>query len=172
MAVACCVGCFQLDNVSYSFRSINRLLYWLKFYYFNRLMSLFYRQPGLFCPKHSPRMPIPECRPQQEQATKQSHPSSSHYMGNTFPYICHFWHIVHEVSVIYYSDGQTPWGSDGTLAFAEFKFRELLAWSNRLPSKLAQGQDHLHHVQILQYVSVAYSWHFMLLRRLLCLIFP
>lgn len=105
-----------------------------------RLMSLFYRQPGIDCPKHPPQMAIPIC-------TKTP---SLEYMGTTFPEICRFWMILHEVTLVYSGDGVTPWGSSGTLPFAEFKFRELLAWSNSLPSQLTQGYDHQHHVQILQ----------------------
>ena len=113
-------------------------------------MSLFYRQPGLFCPKHPPKIAIPECGVPSELEAGQPRPPSLDYMGSTFPHICRFWSIVYEVGLVYQGDGQQPWGSDGTLAFAEFKFRELLAWSNTLPARLAQGQDHPHHVLVLQ----------------------
>ena len=110
-------------------------------------MSLFYRQPGLFCPKYPPCIAIPECGPSDESVSGQL---QSPYMGKTFPYICRFWKILHEVSIVYHGDGQLPWGSGSTLAFAEFKFRELLAWSDGIPSRFSQGRDHLHHIQTLQ----------------------
>jgi hypothetical protein len=113
-------------------------------------MSLFYRQPGIFCPQTPPRIAIPECGLPSKPNNDKSRPPSLDYMGSTFPHLCAFWRIVHEVSVVYQGDGQQTWGSGGTLAFAEFKFRELLAWSNTLPARLSRGQDHPHHVQVLQ----------------------
>ena len=71
-------------------------------------------------------------------------------MGETFPHICRFWSILHEVSLLYCGDGKLPWGASGSLLFAEFKFRELLAWSNNLPSRLSQAHHNPHHVQVLQ----------------------
>ena len=103
-------------------------------------MSLFYRQPGLSHVKRPPQIAIPPCKwsPALE------------YMGTTFPSTCDFWAILHEVSLVYSGDDENSWGSTATIQFAEFKFRELLAWSNKLPSRLTQDHDHLHHVQILQ----------------------
>lgn len=77
-------------------------------------------------------------------------PPAPDYMGSTFPHICRFWRIVHEVSIVYQNDGQQSWGYRGSLSFAEFKFRELLAWSNSLPPQLLPAHDHPHHVQVLQ----------------------
>lgn len=118
-------------------------------------MSLFYRQPGLKGLKHPPRIGIPEYNTRDEPLGSPSsgQPQSrvlADYMGETFPHICRLWYILHEVSLLYYGDGKLPWGSAGSLAFAEFKFRELLAWSNNLPSRLTQSQRNPHHVQVLQ----------------------
>lgn len=104
-------------------------------------MSLFYRQPGMDCPKHPPRVSIPE---------PSTTTASSKYMGVTFPQICRFWVIVHEVTMIYDENGRADWGSGAALSFAEFKFRELLAWSNTLPSWVARDSHHTSHVEILQ----------------------
>ncbi|KAG5979046.1 hypothetical protein E4U54_006986 [Claviceps lovelessii] len=71
------------------------------------------------------------------------------YMGDTFPYLCWFWTIVREMTWVYYVDGQTILGSQGSLAFAEFKFRELLAWTNSLPPQLTPKQRTQHHVQVM-----------------------
>lgn len=104
-------------------------------------MTLFYRQPGMDCAKHPPQIGIPVA----------SKSESSKYMGATLPQICRFWAILHEVTLVYGETGPAAWGSSATLSFAEFKFRELLAWSNSLPSRLAPDLDYSHHhVQILQ----------------------
>lgn len=128
-------------------------------------MSLFYQQPGLKCPKHPPRVPIPENHDGNLVSTAPMPPKPAGagphqgwrrlpwYMGETFPHLCRFWSIVHEVSLVYYAGGQLPLGSRGYLPFAEFKFRELLAWSNGLPAQLAQRDQGPHHVQVLQQVS-------------------
>ena len=120
-------------------------------------MSLFYRQPGLDCLRHPPSIAIPECKASDEQTASPSPDktpqlSAVSYMGETFPHICRFWYILHEVSLLYCGGGKLPWGASGSLPFAEFKFRELLAWSNSLPSRLYQGHHNPHHVQILQSV--------------------
>lgn len=75
---------------------------------------------------------------------------SSEYMGATFPQVCRFWTILHEASIVYSGDAAASWGSRATLSFAEYKFRELLAWCNKLPSRLTPGHDRIHHVQVLQ----------------------
>ena len=120
-------------------------------------MSLFYRQPGLSGLsglRHPPCIAIPEHKPSKNSSptTSASEPKSPalRYMGDTFPHICRFWCIVHEVSLAYCVDDKLPLDFSSGLAFAEFKFRELLAWSNNLPSHLSQGHQNPHHVQILQ----------------------
>ncbi|KAF4508846.1 hypothetical protein G6O67_005177 [Ophiocordyceps sinensis] len=124
------------------------------------LMSLFYHQPGLKCPQHPPQVPIPETQPNSADSTTDGPPTPASlgaphvsllpwYMGQTFPHLCRFWSIVHEVSWVYYAGGQPPMGSRGYLPFAEYKFRELLAWSNGLPVQLTQRDQSPHHVQIL-----------------------
>lgn len=119
------------------------------------MMSLFYHQPGLHCPRYPPRLPIPDCHPEYDTVGSNS-PCMTHaptlpaYMGRTFPYLCQFWRIMHEVSLVYYSDGRLPSDGGATLRFAEFKFRELLAWSNSLPLHLSRNDQSPHHVQIFQ----------------------
>ncbi|RFU80368.1 n-terminal fungal transcription regulatory domain-containing [Trichoderma arundinaceum] len=120
------------------------------------LMSLFYRQPGLQGPRHPPRLPIPEIASGDVTNTsRQPSPdfhridSQAQYMGGVFPYLCRFWGIMYEVNLAY-DDEQSPLRSHGTLRFAEYKFRELLAWSNSLPTHLLRAEKNPHYVQVLQ----------------------
>ncbi|KAK4077779.1 transcriptional regulator family: Fungal Specific TF [Trichoderma aggressivum f. europaeum] len=92
-------------------------------------MSLFYRQPGLQCPRIPPKLPIPwNHQPDvpgepENSDNPQAEPDPQH---------------------------KGPLAGDRrTLYFAEFKFRELLAWSNRLPLKLSRNDRSPHFVQIL-----------------------
>ncbi|UNI22310.1 hypothetical protein JDV02_008209 [Purpureocillium takamizusanense] len=115
------------------------------------LMSLFYHQPGLKCPSRPPNLPIPgddHSDDQTEFETTSSRPLPP-FMGSTFPHLCHFWRIVHEITVVYHTDGNPHFDDRTALRFAEYKFRELLAWSNGLPYTLLRGDDKPHHVQIL-----------------------
>ncbi|KAL6861931.1 N-terminal fungal transcription regulatory domain-containing protein [Trichoderma novae-zelandiae] len=116
-------------------------------------MALFYRQPGLQCPKIPPQLPIPgnqeDRQPESDNpgTAAQAEPDPP-YMGGVFPYICQFWSILHELALLYRHRGPLK-GDRRTLCFAEFKFRELLAWSNRLPPRLSRNDQSPHYVQIL-----------------------
>ncbi|KAJ4863569.1 fungal zn(2)-Cys(6) binuclear cluster domain-containing protein [Trichoderma breve] len=117
------------------------------------LMSLFYRQPGLEGPKYPPHLPIPgfEHDNGADEAMSPNSPGSQSqlpYMGGVFPYLCKFWSIMYGVSLAY-NDNQSTLNSSGTLNFAEYKFRELLAWSNTLPSHLLRVNRNPHYVQVL-----------------------
>ncbi|KAJ6442320.1 N-terminal fungal transcription regulatory domain-containing protein [Purpureocillium lavendulum] len=121
--------------------------------FISRLMSLFYHQPGLNCPKSPPSLPIPggehlDDQQESEFAQAQAVPLLP-FMGKTFAFLCQFWRIVREISLVYHQDGTSPVDGHHSLRFAEFKFRELLAWSNGLPSHLLRGDHKPHHVQIL-----------------------
>ncbi|ORY64515.1 uncharacterized protein BCR38DRAFT_435341 [Pseudomassariella vexata] len=120
-------------------------------------LSLFYRQPGLPCPKHPPTLPIPG---KQETASSQEPSNSSNitlrqepvlprYMGKTFPALCEFWQILQGVTMRYYQGTNSPVPAHSDLEYAEFKFRELLAWAENLPSELQRAEDNPHHVVIL-----------------------
>ncbi|KAK2609203.1 hypothetical protein QQS21_002285 [Conoideocrella luteorostrata] len=129
------------------------------------LMSLFYHQPGILCPKFPPRVPIPKRDTLDVSNGAFGHstenvPSLPVYMGDTFTYLCRFWTIMREVSWVYHTQGQQPWGLSGASEFAEFKFRELLAWSNSLPDQLsAYEHSQHHHVQVMQASSFTFLWH-------------
>ncbi|QYS95150.1 Zn(2)-C6 fungal-type domain-containing protein [Trichoderma simmonsii] len=117
------------------------------------LMSLFYHQPGLEGPRCPPHLPIPGFGHDNgaDGAAGPGSPSLQpqfQYMGGVFPYLCKFWSIMYEVSLTYDST-QSPLNGLGTLHFAEYKFRELLVWSNTLPSYLSRVNRNPHYVQVL-----------------------
>ncbi|EXK23545.1 hypothetical protein FOMG_19693 [Fusarium oxysporum f. sp. melonis 26406] len=118
------------------------------------LVSLFYQQPGLPYPEHHPIMPIPgnkwhdnlDDNPEPVRQTPQSA-----YMDDTFPVLCRFWRIIHEVTLRYYHDQPMPReGLSGhvTLAFAEYKYRELIAWAETLPPSMVRSEQSSDHVLI------------------------
>ncbi|KAG5917887.1 hypothetical protein E4U61_002233 [Claviceps capensis] len=118
------------------------------------LMSLFYHQPGMLYPSSPPLIAVPKGPHIDTTETSLVLPAEvvswvPAYMGDTFPYLCWFWTIVREMTWVYYVGGQTTLGSHGSLAFAEFKFRELLAWTNSLPPQLLSKQYTPHHVQVM-----------------------
>lgn len=125
-------------------------------------MSLFYQQPGLEYPEHPPGVPIPglsdDQLPQSSDTSDRSTPNNTksvnaHYMGDTFPALCQFWKILHGVTLQYYKHGRPPHDDLGSLTsieFAEYKFRELIAWVETLPARLAHSEDSPHHVIIFQ----------------------
>nr|XP_036575264.1 Nitrogen assimilation transcription factor nit-4-like protein 1 [Colletotrichum truncatum]KAF6781808.1 Nitrogen assimilation transcription factor nit-4-like protein 1 [Colletotrichum truncatum] len=118
------------------------------------LITLFYQQPDLDYPDHPPVLPIPG-----EAVSGQKHDmspgfssdmSEEHiplYMGRTFPTLCRFWRIIHEVTPVYYKGRQSPL-PDVSLDFAEFKYRELLALMDKLPSDQVLRDHCPHHVVI------------------------
>lgn len=57
---------------------------------------------------------------------------------------------MHDVVLVYYKDDSIPLRDQVALNFAEYKFRELLAWSNTLPPSLARQERSPHHVIVLQ----------------------
>ncbi|KAG8671404.1 hypothetical protein FPOAC2_04740 [Fusarium poae] len=118
------------------------------------LMALFYQQPGLSYPEYPPAMPIPghtwhhspEGTPQSVRQTLQET-----YMGDTFPVLCRFWRIMHGVTLKYYRDQPHPresLSSHITLAFAEYKYRELIAWAETLPPSMVRSEQSPHHVLV------------------------
>ncbi|QGI96754.1 hypothetical protein CEK26_009823 [Fusarium fujikuroi] len=116
------------------------------------LMALFYQQPGLSYPEHPPIVPIPghEWNDPSDSSpgSHQQRPKQA-YMGGTFPIICRFWRIMHEVTLKYYRDQPLPresLNSHITLAFAEYKYRELIAWAETLPPPMVRSEQSPHHV--------------------------
>lgn len=120
------------------------------------LMSLFYQQPGLSYTEHAPTIPVPRfLESSRKDGDNVSPRPSRRYMGDTFTALCQFWKILHEVSLRYYRDNPPPreqLSEDKHLLFAEYKLRELLAWSETLPESMMQAKDSPHHVIIF------YAW--------------
>ncbi|KAK2590778.1 hypothetical protein QQS21_011532 [Conoideocrella luteorostrata] len=111
-------------------------------------MSLFYRQPGLRCLKEPPQIPIPgRIKFETGQSDLPLGPKTE-YMGGAFDELCQFWSILHELATLYKQKRSLAY-DQRALCFAEYKFRELLAWSNRLPSRLSRNDQSPHYVQIL-----------------------
>ncbi|EXK75649.1 hypothetical protein FOQG_19585 [Fusarium oxysporum f. sp. raphani 54005] len=124
------------------------------------LMSLFYQQPGLAYPEYPPVLPIPGyvwLGAPNESANSVRQPLQSAYMGDTFPALCQFWRIIHEVTLRYYHDQPNPRSrlSDHVrLGFAEYKYRELIAWAETLPSSMMRSEQSPHHVLTFQTASI------------------
>lgn len=109
-------------------------------------MSLFYRQPGLVPPECPPHLPVPEIQENKDSENKKT--EDIDYKGGVFPQLCHFWSILHEVALLY-AGNEKPSTDSRSLRFAEYKFRELLAWSNSLPNDLCRNDQNPHYVQVM-----------------------
>ena len=117
------------------------------------LVCIFYRQPGSECPVSTPALPIPGDSISRTGAGTHSldHecPARDALLGDTFPALCHFWRIVHGAKWIYYPEEQSP-PKKYEMNLAEHKFRELIAWVERLPRSLARTEKSPHHVDVFQ----------------------
>lgn len=78
------------------------------------------------------------------------------YLGYTFPALCRFWAIVQEVSAVYLEETGVPLTERVSVAFAETKYRKLLAWSDALTSAALRSDKRPDpaHVLFLQSVLV------------------
>ncbi|KAH6871684.1 hypothetical protein B0T10DRAFT_417034, partial [Thelonectria olida] len=118
------------------------------------LISLFYQQPGLSYPEYPPILPIPGHtwhRGSDDSSESVRETLKSAYMGDTFPVLCRFWRIIHEVTLRFYRDQPHPrerLSGHLSLAFAEYKYRELIAWAETLPPSMMRSEDSPHHVLI------------------------
>ncbi|KAF4452232.1 Nitrogen assimilation transcription factor nit-4 [Fusarium austroafricanum] len=132
-------------------------------------MALFYQQPGLSYPEHPPIIPIPG---QPWHHASKNSPGSTRqttYMGDTFPVLCRFWRILHEVVLKYYRDQPFPregLSSHIALSFAEYKYRELIAWAETLPPTLVRSEQSPHHVFVFHSPDAAYKASVNQLKRL------
>ncbi|KAJ4127843.1 hypothetical protein NW768_008121 [Fusarium equiseti] len=109
-------------------------------------ITLFYRQPHVEVINLSPILPIPKNQFFNAVHHKTQEPDDM--MGEAFPALCEFWLIVHSALWIYhcsYSDSPPDiWRS----ILSEHKFRELLAWSNRIPLSLHREKMSGPHVPV------------------------
>jgi hypothetical protein len=124
------------------------------------LMSLFYRQKGGSYSEYPPIFPVP-AGGTIGQGDGQGGTGSSNAAGtdladqephgqDVFPSLCHFWSIMHEVATVYHGNMTVSTRELPSLQFAEFKFRELLAWADGLPIDLTRSQNNPDLVIILQ----------------------
>lgn len=114
-------------------------------------MSIFCHQSGVEYPSCPPLLPIPthETQPEVSEATASTGLRSRPYYV-LFPILCKFWCILNGVAVAYYSNAPGEIRDRVAFEFAEFKFRELLAWADRLPSSLARTEQTSHLVVTIQ----------------------
>ncbi|KAG5801408.1 hypothetical protein H9Q74_013280 [Fusarium xylarioides] len=104
------------------------------------LMALFYQQPGLSYPEHPPIVPIPGHEwydPSEPSPESHQQRPKQTYMGDTFPI----------------PFPRESLSSHIALAFAEYKYRELIAWAETLPPSMVRSEQSPHHVLVFQYVS-------------------
>ncbi|ROT35470.1 hypothetical protein SODALDRAFT_353155 [Sodiomyces alkalinus F11] len=83
--------------------------------------------------------------------TTSTDPTLPGYMGETFPALCRFWRIMHALTVQYYRYQTRPPSCPSSrvgLEFAEYKYRELIAWAETLPESLVQSDTSPHHVMV------------------------
>jgi hypothetical protein len=121
------------------------------------LMTLFYRQQNVTALLYPPALDIPDSEgtskadaDHMELESEMGGPlPSQSYAGDTFVALCHFWRIMYDVATVYYGGHETAAQPPLTLQFAEFKFRELLAWTDELPLTLARSGDNPGYVVIL-----------------------
>ena len=118
---------------------------------------MFYRQPGVKFPRLPPGFPIPgleqiaaEDLRQGEHTGADYIPSMPRFMGETFPFLCKLWLIMHDVAKIYYSDSAVKLEQHALLRFAEYKFRELLVLGDSLPASFSREHRNAHHTVIFQ----------------------
>lgn len=121
-------------------------------------MTLFYRQQGVASLAYPPVLDVPASsgtskadadHMELESLLGGQLPSYS-YAGDTFVALCHFWRIMYDVATVYYCGHDKTPEQPLTLQFAEFKFRELLAWTDELPLTLARSEEVPHYILILQ----------------------
>jgi hypothetical protein len=99
-----------------------------------------------------PHLPIPGDERSSDDKGKalQPHPLPP-YMGRTFPRMCVFWSIVHDIVWKYYDgeDRVAP-ASRAHFEFAQAEYQRLLEWADDLPLELARGNENTHNVVIAQ----------------------
>lgn len=120
-------------------------------------MSLFYRQQGVVYPQHPPAIPIPydtaDYREEADQNSQGEPESWDQKQYAVFPPLCEFWKIMHEVTTVFYGNQTASVRQTVSLQFAEFKYRELLAWADALPMILARSGQAQDVVIIIQYAG-------------------
>ncbi|KAK8074389.1 hypothetical protein PG997_009052 [Apiospora hydei] len=104
-----------------------------------------------------PTVPIPRVDMSEDSqgsssagVTPSDEPSQvQQIMGATFPRVCELWAMMHDVSLLYHHPKDLVQPGKLSLAFAEMKYRELLAWAENLPPQLHRSESNPHHAVIL-----------------------
>lgn len=77
------------------------------------------------------------------------------YGGQTCPTLSKLWVIIQEIESIYTLTDRTPLADRVTLAFAESKYQELLAWADTVLPHMLRGEQNSSHVLFFQYAADA-----------------
>ncbi|KFA51288.1 hypothetical protein S40293_04420 [Stachybotrys chartarum IBT 40293] len=117
------------------------------------LIALFYRQPGVDIPASTPTSPIPRNRnfPKSGGAGGTSDvelDNEDDPMGSTFHSLCEFWSMIHDVIWIYYRDQPGAPPESWRPILAEYKYHEILTWSNKLPLSLSRRKQSSSQVPV------------------------
>lgn len=103
--------------------------------------------------KLPPLLERPGQAPSFDKSLTSTHSASKpSYAGKSFPYFCQFWCVVHEIAAMYYSSSKHI-HEHVPLAYAESKFRQLLAWADSLPPDCSRHEGMPHNVAEMQYES-------------------
>lgn len=118
-----------------------------------RLFALFYRQPTLECLTKIPNLPKPgDLKPVATSGdrSEDDETAAQNLVGGAFSALCDFWSIVHSAIGLYYPGSRDIPHERPRLEFAEYKFREIIAWAETLPASLIRDSRSTHHVVVFQ----------------------
>ncbi|KAM3538615.1 hypothetical protein ARSEF1564_008462 [Beauveria bassiana] len=115
-----------------------------------RLLGLFYHQPGVEYPATPPNLPIPCKARRSDNAHRLDTTISdlSEYCDESFVLFCELWRKMHEVAIVYYNGEAGAISGRVPVQFAEDTFQGLMELMNRLPLVLTRNEDNPHHVVI------------------------
>jgi hypothetical protein len=71
-------------------------------------------------------------------------------MGSAFPALCKLWVIVQGIEVVYTLSDSTPLVDRVSLAFAELKYQQMLAWADTFLPKMTRDDQHNSYVLFFQ----------------------
>ncbi|KFA48276.1 hypothetical protein S40293_10140 [Stachybotrys chartarum IBT 40293] len=106
--------------------------------------SLYYKCVPILFP---PMFPVPGGNISDDEESSFENPLGwksyplAPYMGAVFPALCGMWLIAQEIISAYYHDHEIPVADRVPLAFAESKYRRLLAWTTRLDPMLTCHEE-------------------------------
>jgi hypothetical protein len=98
--------------------------------------------------RYPPMLPIPGTNPEADEKMQIRTPLPP-YKGQIFPRLTALILIMHQVSLMYDADSDKQLSERIPLAFAEAKYRKLLAWADGLEDEMALGEYTPRHVLIL-----------------------